>query len=291
MKINDKLHDHATMNNQLSASLIITTYNWPEALTVTLHSVLKQSRRPEEIIVADDGSGPTTAQVAKRVLQLSGMRWCHVWHQDKGIRQARIKNLAVKHSAASYLIFIDQDVVLHPDFVVDHLAMAEKALFLQGKRCFLPEHYTSKLLNHGFVTPPSPFMRGMQNRKNAFRCPALGRILVRPRSFQKSMRGCNLSMHKEHFLKVDGYDENFDQLWGREDSDICYRLFHNGIKIKNLWFSAVQYHLHHTVIKRKEEDRLDMELRRNLQEKRRKALEGFSRLSSEGDIIAASDDF
>ncbi len=46
------------MNHQPSPSLIVTTYNWPEALGITLFSALKQSRSPGEIIVADDGSAP-----------------------------------------------------------------------------------------------------------------------------------------------------------------------------------------------------------------------------------------
>ncbi len=35
-------------NGVLSASVIITTYNWPEALAVTLKSLLRQSSVPEE---------------------------------------------------------------------------------------------------------------------------------------------------------------------------------------------------------------------------------------------------
>ena len=92
-------------------------------------------------------------------------------------------------------------------------------------------------------------------------------------------------------MRVDGYDETFDRLWGREDSDICYRLFHNGVRMRNLWFSAVQYHLYHEVIKKRERDRLDEELDRNLREKRKRALNGFSRLSVEGEVEAASVSF
>ncbi|MBW1772803.1 MAG: hypothetical protein JRJ82_07920 [Deltaproteobacteria bacterium] len=93
-------------------------------------------------------------------------------------------------------------------------------------------------------------------------------------------------MHREDFLKVDGYDEVFDRLWGREDSDICYRLFHSGVKIRNLWFTALQYHLYHEVIKRAGKDRLDEELINIRSEKRTRAKKGFSTLSSEGEIIA-----
>jgi len=272
----------------MNASLIITTYKWSEALKVTLDSVIKQSAILMEVIVADDGSGPNTAQVVKEVLGPSGLKWYHVRHNDSGIRQARIKNLAVKYSRNPYLIFIDHDVPLHPDFIADHLARAEEGVFLQGKRVFLPENYTKKLLRMGNFISPSPFLLGLENRKNAFRFPKLGKLLSRPKEFQISLRGCNLSMHKTDFLKVDGYDETFDQLWGREDSDICYRLFHLGLRIKNLWFSAVQYHLDHGIIKRRQKDRLDFELLKIRNERRIKALKGFSQLSSEGGIVAAS---
>ena len=96
-------------------------------------------------------------------------------------------------------------------------------------------------------------------------------------------------MYKADFFGVDGFDETFDQLWGREDSDICFRLFHSGITIKPLWFAALQYHLHHSITKKRRKDRLDEELDRIRQEKRVKAIKGYSELSSEGEIIAASD--
>ncbi len=279
------------MDSRTSASLIVTTYNWPEALRVTLRSVISQTRRPLEIIIADDGSGPETARAIEGVLGPSELRWCHVRHDDLGIRQARIKNLAVKNSKSSYLIFIDHDVVLHSDFIADHLFMAQKSIFLQGKRSFLPQYYTMKLLTAESLSTVCPFIRGIENIKNAFRYPKLARLLARTKKFQTSLRGCNISMDKDDFLRVDGYDETFDQLWGREDSDICFRLFHIGVRVKNLWFSALQYHLYHEVIKTRQKDRLDYELIQNRDEKRIKALSGFSQLSSEGEIIAASNGF
>jgi hypothetical protein len=134
-------------------------------------------------------------------------------------------------------------------------------------------------------------MGGMENRKNSFRFPRIGRIMARPKGFQVNLRGCNLSMFRRDFMQVDGYDEVFDQLWGREDSDICYRLFHSGLRIRNLWFSGLQFHLYHEVIKRREKDRLDEELGKVRLEKRKRATRGFSSLSPEGRIIAASKDF
>ena len=272
----------------MKISLIITTFNWPEALKVTLQTGVRQRLQPYEIIVADDGSAPETATAVEEALRPSQVRWCHVRQEDTGIRQGRVKNLAVKYSTGSYLIFIDHDVLVHPYFIADHRAAAKPGIFLQGKRCFLPEAYTQSVLGSNAFVPPSSFLRGLENRKNAFRAPKIGRMLGRPHTFQTSLRGCNLSMSRRDFLKVDGYDEVFDQLWGREDSDVCYRLFHSGVRCKNLWFSALQYHLYHPVTKNRQRDRLDDELDRIRREKRQQAIKGFSQISSEGGIISAS---
>ena len=275
----------------MKISLIITTFNWPEALKATLKTAIRQSLQSYEIIVADDGSGPETAKVIQEILGPSQVRWCHVRQEDTGIRQGRVKNLGVKFSTGAYLILVDHDVLMHSCFVEDHMDAAKPNIFLQGKRSFLPEACTKAVLKADCFVPPSPFLRGLENRKNAVRAPKIGRMLGRERTFQTSLRGCNLSMSRHNFLKVDGYDEVFEQLWGREDSDICYRLFHSGVRCKNLWFSALQYHLYHPVTKNRKRDRLDDELDRICSEKRTRAIKGYSQVSSEGEIIAASKGF
>jgi len=279
------------MNEKLYSSLLVTTYNWPEALRVTLLSIAGQSVSPSEVIVADDGSGPETAAVIKEILGQSNLTWCHVCHEHKGVRQSRIKNLAVSHSKYPYLIFVDQDTVLHPNFVGDHLSMVQEGVFLQGKRTLLSQSYTKKILADGRFRAPSPWLMGLGNRKNTLRSLVVGRLLARPKKFHTALRGCNLSLFKSDFLKVDGFDETYDQSWGREDSDFCYRLFHAGIRMKFLWFMALQYHLYHGSTTEWDKERLDRELKDNLKEKRTKALKGFSRLSSEGEIVAASNGF
>lgn len=273
------------MNSFISSTLIVTTYNWPEALRLVLKSVRRQSLRPDQIVIADDGSGSDTASVVKEQLKAAGLRYYHVWHEDKGVRQSRIKNLAVKYVDSPYLIFIDHDVVLHPDFIKDHVSMARQNYFLQGKRVILPEHYTQNILRNRSFKPPAIFLKKLGNRKNTIRSPLLGKLFARGKKFETSLRGCNLSMFRSDFIKVDGFDEAFDKSWGREDSDICYRLFHSGIKVRNLWFLALQYHLKHSVDPNWDRERLDKELQNNVLEKRIKARIGFSQLSAEGSVL------
>ena len=53
-------------------SIIISTYNWPEALGPVLDSLMLQSDQDIEVIIADDGSGAKTARLInrKRLLRL-----------------------------------------------------------------------------------------------------------------------------------------------------------------------------------------------------------------------------
>ena len=119
----------------------------------------------------------------------------------------------------------------------------------------------------------------------------LSSLLIRQKAFDTGIRSCNLSMFKNDFIRVDGFDEVYDNSWGREDSDLCYRLFHSGAKIKVLWFAAIQYHLRHDVFEKWDKERLDTELENVLKEKRVEARRGLSGLSPEGDIIASSEDW
>ena len=47
----------------LTTSLIITTYNRPDALSAVIRTAIEQSILPNEVIVADDGSNEQTKQV------------------------------------------------------------------------------------------------------------------------------------------------------------------------------------------------------------------------------------
>jgi GT2 family glycosyltransferase len=253
------------------------------------------ARADLEIVVADDGSRPETAAVVERVLRPGPVPWCHVRQEDTGFRQSRVRNLGVRHSRAPWLIFVDHDVLLHPEFVADHLALAREGTVLVGKRCFLPPDRSGGLIERGLGEGaswwPAPWLPGLENRKNAVRWPVLGRRLARPRAFQTALRGCNLSVSRADFLRVDGFDEAYDGVWGREDSDFCYRLFHTGVVARNLWFLGLQAHLHHPQRKRQGRDHLDDELDRVRAERRTRAKLGFSRMDAEGGIVAASDGF
>ncbi|MCZ8205200.1 MAG: glycosyltransferase family 2 protein [Gemmatimonas sp.] len=107
-----------------SISLIIATYNWPQALAVVLRSVRAQQVWPTEVLIADDGSRSDTRALIDRERAGLPVPLVHVWHEDAGFRLAAIRNKAIAQARGDYIVQIDGDVVLHPRFIQAHAAYA-----------------------------------------------------------------------------------------------------------------------------------------------------------------------
>lgn len=227
----------------MRTSLIITTYNWPEALELTLGSVARQSVLPAEVVVADDGSGPATAAVVERWRRRLAMPLQHVWQADEGFRLARSRNLAIAAARTDYIVLVDGDMILQQHFIRDHIACARTDCFIQGARPQLSPTTTKRLLNGehislGWGTP------GMQRRLYAWRNLVLSRLTSRVKSALGGIQGCNQSFWRKHALQVNGYDERFNA-WGPEDREFAARLLHIGVRRNYVRHRAIAFHLHH----------------------------------------------
>ena len=119
-------------------SVIISTYNNPQSLRMCLLGIRHQTRPPDQIIIADDGSTPDTAAVLREPI-FADLPMEHVWHPDDGWRKCRILNLAITYSAADYLIFCDGDTIPRKDFVASHLRYARRRTFLSGSCVNIPQ--------------------------------------------------------------------------------------------------------------------------------------------------------
>lgn len=91
------------MKKEISVSVIIPTYNWPEALNLCLQSVLVQSVLPNEIIIADDGSKQDTRDLIDNIRKKTSVPIIHVWQEDNGFRLAQIRNKAIVQSSKDYI--------------------------------------------------------------------------------------------------------------------------------------------------------------------------------------------
>lgn len=224
--------------------MIITTYNWKEALELTLLSALAQSEPPDEILVADDGSTAETSQLVSNFAETAPLPIYHIWQDDLGFRAAKIRNKAIAQARGEYLIIVDGDMILHSRFVEDHKQLARSGFFSQGSRVLLTPSRTASVLAEKKIVF-SFFTTGLKNRKNALRSPRLSALFSSRRRNLKGIRTCNFSLWKKDLIRINGFNEDFVG-WGREDSELAVRLMNSGMLRQNLRFSALAYHLYHS---------------------------------------------
>jgi glycosyltransferase involved in cell wall biosynthesis len=227
----------------MRVSLIITTYNRPDALMQVLRSIENQSSFPDEIIIADDGSNILTKKCITNFTKSSPLKVIHSWQNDKGFRVSRSRNQALSKSTGDYIILIDGDVILHQKFIEDHLKHAENGYFIQGTRVLINQELTTKILGD-FSNEFSFFSKGLSNRKNSLHSNLLSRLFLKKKKYIKGIKTCNMSFFKNDCIKINGFNNDIEG-WGREDSEFVVRLFNIGISRKNVYFNSIQFHLWH----------------------------------------------
>lgn len=234
----------------MKITAIISTYNRPDALKVILESILQQKIIPDEVIIADDGSGDETAEVISDFRKNFPVELNHVWHEDKGFRLAAIRNKAVKESSGDCLLFSDGDLIFHPKFFYDLKKNMSTQTALIGSRAFLTKSASSEILKNREINAIHFTSKKIEkNRQNAIRVPGISKILPY-KKFTASLRGGLLCAWKDDIEAVNGWNENFVG-WGKEDTEFVARLSFLGIKLKKLKFAGITYHLWHPVLSRK----------------------------------------
>jgi glycosyltransferase involved in cell wall biosynthesis len=231
-------------------ALIVTTYERPDALAAVLRSIASQRRAPDELIVADDGSGQATRTVVEQHAQHSAVPVRHVWQEHTGFRLTRLRNLAINASTADYLVFIDGDMLLHPAFVADHRRLARHGWFTQGVRVLLDEPRTQRALRQPEPRfgPLSAGLGGLR-RLYALHAPGAMQPLRRLANHVIAIKGCNQAFWREDLVATNGFDENIVG-WGPEDKELCARLAHAGVRRQTLLFGGIAFHLHHPAASR-----------------------------------------
>lgn len=234
-------------------SLVISTYNWPEALGLCLESVFNQSLMPDEVLIADDGSDLRTYELLKNFESRFPVRLKHIWHQDEGFRKTVILNKAILQAERDYIIQIDGDVVLHRDFIYDHYSVAEENTFVRGTRAHIAKDFVREAIQ-SCKTDFQPLDKGIVNRFNAFRIPMLAPLFTKKTLCSKNVRGSNLAFWRSDFFSVNGYNNDLKG-WGHEDEELAARMVNKGVWKKPLKMKAVQYHLYHKMASRSQENR------------------------------------
>ncbi len=232
-------------------SVVVATYNRPDALAALLRSLSKQDDRHFEVVVADDGSGPETESVIKRAQPALPAPLVHVWQEDTGFRLAAARNRATAQARGDYLIYLDGDCLVRHHFVRAHRALAERGWCVAGGRVLLGDAFTRMTLTEGTaiedwgVTAATiASLQQKMNRASSLPWLPLGPLRKLGGHRWQRLRGCNFSAFRADVERVNGFDECFEG-WGFEDSDFAARLIESGVRLKYGRLATNVYHLWH----------------------------------------------
>ena len=231
-------------------SLIISTYNQPEFLRLAILSALEQTRLPDEIIIADDGSCEETAALVREMKKTSGVPIAHVWQPDDGYRLMLSLNNAVAVSTNEYLIFLDGDCYLNKHFIEDHLSYAEKGYFVCGRRVNIRKRRKEYILKTG-NRRITFFSWGTGKKFHAIRSHSLAKLHLKGGPLYKKggMAGANFAIWRTDYEKVNGFNERLAGYSGC-DYELACRLDDAGIPMKKMVHLGIAYHFDHPATKR-----------------------------------------
>jgi glycosyltransferase involved in cell wall biosynthesis len=240
-------------------SVVITTYNRPDALTAVVEACFAQDDSDFEIIIADDGSGHNTQQAVAALQARSPVPLRHVWQDDLGFRAARARNLGTLAAKGDYVIFLDGDCVPQRNFISQHRKLAQPGYLVQGSRILLNEQATARVLSqHLDLHALGAAEKLAWRRSGGFNkvmpllltLPDLGR--ARHRFTWRRIKSCNLAVWRADLELVNGFDESFLG-WGHEDADLVVRLFNAGVMRKDGAYATEVFHLWHKESARSQE--------------------------------------
>lgn len=254
-------------NPQLAKSnavtLVISFYKNTRMLDLVLASLEAQTYKNFNLIVCDDGSGAEVVQAVHAKLNHLSIPSTHLWHEDIGFRKNRILNWAIHNCQTDYMVFIDQDCILHPEFMFEHMTHKKQKSVLCGRRINLTE-WVSQLLtperikhhflekNIWWIILGGLFMKDNNGIKGVYYKNSFLRRMANKKP--RGIVGCNFSVARQDLLDINGFDTRYEGAGFGEDSDIEFRLALNNITMVPFCNTAVQYHVFHKLLTRSNEN-------------------------------------
>ncbi|MFC5430399.1 glycosyltransferase family 2 protein [Paraburkholderia denitrificans] len=233
-------------------SVVVSTYNRPDALERVLSACAAQTDTNYEIIVADDGSTGSTRETVGRCAQASTVRIDHVWQEDDGFRAAEIRNKGIAKSRGDYVIFLDGDCVPQHDFVQRHRQLATEHVVVTGSRILLDETLTQQVIDRKLSLPDEgPGFWARQRMGGHVNKIAPLFIKLPDHKWRdidhfkwRGIKSCNMSAWRCDLERVNGFDASFVG-WGHEDADLVIRLANCNVHRKLGAYATEIFHLWH----------------------------------------------
>lgn len=180
--------------NSMFVSIIITTKNEEKNIENCLRSIQKQQYPLEsmEIIVVDNSSTDATPDLVQSFQEKSGSLGVQFF--TKGPERSAQRNFGVEKSKGEYFLYLDADMILHPNVVADCVARVQ-------------EHGDIVALYVSEIVMGKKFFSQVRRFERSF--------------YDATVIDCARFIQKSAFQQSKGFDEN---LTGPEDWDLDKKL-------------------------------------------------------------------
>lgn len=232
----------------MGISLIISVYNDYHGLECVLNSLLDQSDKDFEIIIAHDNSDHLIETTLSQFTDKLTIRLFQ--QEDLGFRKNIILNKAITESRSEKLVFIDGDCMVHRHFIRNYVRCIRPGYFFAGRRLDVDQR-TADMLRNKIIRKATIyhfFKHKTKRIEERLYAPCLPqKFLSLPR-----LLGCNMGWSKSDLIALNGFDTDYMHPGFGEDSDIEWRAIKLGLKPYSMRFKAIQFHLEHPRPNRKD---------------------------------------
>ena len=179
----------------MEITVVIPTYNRYTLLKRAITSLYKQTYKPKEIIVVDDGSTDDTPKIQNDFPDI-----LYIYQTNRGVSAAR--NVGIQKASCEWIAFLDSDDEFHPQKL-------QKQVEFHKKNPDILMSYTAEnwIRNGKEVKVPKKYRK-------------IGKDI-----FAENVAYCNIApssvmLHKKVFRSVGMFDET---LWACEDYELWLR--------------------------------------------------------------------
>ena len=196
-----------------STSLIVSSRDRPAFLERIVDSVLAGGSRPDEMIVIDQSATPSGSMVAVAAETPAWFRY--QWTHERGLSRGR--NAGISLARGEWLVFVDDDVLLPPDWFERMVAAVCRA----GPRAAV----TGRVVE-GDPETPGAFAPSLSLSEVP--------VVHRGRPGRDVLQPLNMAVHRDVFVEVGDFDVRLGagaHFPSSEDNDFGYRLLEAGYQI------------------------------------------------------------
>lgn len=220
-------------------SFVISSYNREANLRRVLSSLVFQTDRDFEVIVADDGSTDGTAAMVRKMAERLPIKY--FWHKNRGYRLSAVRNTgaSLRAKGTTHVWWLDSDVVLPKDAVAQAKKICAKHpdAVLAGRYDWMHKHRWPIECGPNYWEEFTKLPFRADHRKKSFDNETVYTF------YEGGVIGANILCPIKWLAR--GFDESI--MTGGEDGEFSYHLQEQGAPV--IFSSAIGgLHMWHPVV-------------------------------------------